>query len=210
MSELLDRKDTAGKPDWSRLFAELPPDPQAAEALLGLARALEYGRHKYSSHTWRNAAPGEWRARYASASIRHAAAIARGEDIDPESGLPHADHMLATAFILGDLRLRDAISGQREEAARRERIEAFKARMRAAREADRRAYIELNAPPLPPDVVQELEAWFTEEFADRDSPFRGKRFILAPPPPLTEQEIREGIEWVEGLAAPEEADHDPQ
>lgn len=60
------------------------------EALESVVDVLEFGARKY--------APGQWqrvpnaRARYIDAAFRHLVAAAKGDDEDPESGLPHLAH----------------------------------------------------------------------------------------------------------------------
>ena len=61
-----------------------------SDALLGLASVLTFGAQKYAAHNWRN---GLEYSRVLAALARHLAAIQRGEDIDPESGLQHIDHL---------------------------------------------------------------------------------------------------------------------
>lgn len=62
-------------------------DPLALE---GLARVLAFGARKYGSNNWRG---GFIWSRLIAAALRHTFAIMRGEDNDPESGLPHVDHL---------------------------------------------------------------------------------------------------------------------
>lgn len=59
-------------------------------AVEGLAEVLTFGAHKYAANNWRN---GLHYSRVIGAMLRHVSAIQRGEDIDPESGLPHIDHV---------------------------------------------------------------------------------------------------------------------
>lgn len=61
-----------------------------SDALEGLAKVLTFGAQKYDAHNWRG---GINYSRVISALLRHLSAINRGEDIDPESGLPHIDHV---------------------------------------------------------------------------------------------------------------------
>lgn len=69
-------------------------------AVVALSRAMEYGAAKYAKDNWKNARTDpEAKYRYAEAAIRHAFAIINGEDIDPESGLPHWSHLLACGAI---------------------------------------------------------------------------------------------------------------
>ena len=60
------------------------------DALIGLVKVLESGTIKYSAHNWRK---GLLYTETLDSLLRHVLAILRGEDIDPESGLPHIDHV---------------------------------------------------------------------------------------------------------------------
>lgn len=65
----------------------IPPD-----VLEALGRVLTYGAKKYTrdgeSGAWNWARGTDW-SRYYAAGQRHANAFWGGEDLDPESGLPH-------------------------------------------------------------------------------------------------------------------------
>ena len=78
--------DTAMKFDTAKPRMDLL-DPQALE---GLAAVLTFGAKKYAAHNWRK---GIVNTRLIAALLRHLFAILRGEDTDPESGLPHIDHV---------------------------------------------------------------------------------------------------------------------
>ncbi len=67
------------------------------DALEGLADALTYGAEKYGSNNWRL---GINNSRIIGALLRHLSAYARGEDIDPETGLSHIDHVGANWMFL--------------------------------------------------------------------------------------------------------------
>lgn len=54
------------------------------------AKVLGFGASKYAAHNWRG---GINYSRLIAATYRHLGAINRGEDIDPESGLPHTGHL---------------------------------------------------------------------------------------------------------------------
>lgn len=75
------RKDDGGKPRWDLLDAEY---------LDGTAAVLAFGATKYNPHNWRG---GISTSRLIAAMGRHYGAILRGEDVDPESGLPHWAHL---------------------------------------------------------------------------------------------------------------------
>jgi hypothetical protein len=70
----------------------LPP-----EALIEVSRVLGYGANKYAAHNWRKAT--EW-GRYSAAAMRHLTAWMNGEDVDPESGLPHVAHATCCLMFL--------------------------------------------------------------------------------------------------------------
>lgn len=72
-------------------------DPLALE---GLARVLEFGAKKYAAHNWRG---GLSYSRLLGAAIRHTFAILKGEDTDPESGLPHVDHLGCCWMFLSNM-----------------------------------------------------------------------------------------------------------
>ena len=61
-----------------------------AQALEGLAQVLTFGAQKYAAHNWRK---GLSVSETIGSMLRHIAAIQRGEDVDPESGKPHIDHV---------------------------------------------------------------------------------------------------------------------
>lgn len=83
---------TENKPDWS-LF---PFD--GAELVV---RVLEHGAQKYARDNWRQGATDpEAQRRIWSAMIRHLAALQAGENVDPESGLPHVAHVACNALFL--------------------------------------------------------------------------------------------------------------
>ena len=71
-------------------------DPQAIEQM---AQVLGFGARKYKAHNWRQ---GLSTGRLVAAALRHLFAFLRGEDRDPESGLPHVAHaMCCCMFLLG-------------------------------------------------------------------------------------------------------------
>lgn len=69
-------------------------------ATIGGALALLHGMLQYGRSNWR--AVGVKASIYHDALQRHAAAWWEGEDLDPDSGLPHLYHVLACAAILVD------------------------------------------------------------------------------------------------------------
>lgn len=61
-----------------------------ADAMEGVAKVLTFGAQKYAAHNWRG---GINNSRLLAAMLRHTFAIMRGEYVDPESNLPHIDHV---------------------------------------------------------------------------------------------------------------------
>ena len=75
------------------------------EALLELAKVYGYGAEKYDHHNYRKGYA--WSLSY-NAMLRHILASMGGEDIDPESGLPHMAHatwhgLALTQFLIDKL-----------------------------------------------------------------------------------------------------------
>ena len=69
-------------------------DPIANEYL---AKVLAFGATKYGVDNWRGGFPY---TRIIASLERHLNAVKRGEDTDPESGLPHIDHVGANWMFL--------------------------------------------------------------------------------------------------------------
>lgn len=68
-------------------------------AISQLAAVLTFGAKKYAAHNWRG---GIKQSRLIAALLRHVFAHLGGEDLDPESKLPHIAHaMCCCMFLLG-------------------------------------------------------------------------------------------------------------
>lgn len=82
-----------------------------------LAMALKSGADKYGAYNWR-ALDGRRLnvTTYIAAAQRHLAALLDGEDNDPESGLPHAAHVMAGMAILLDARAAGTLEDDRPPA----------------------------------------------------------------------------------------------
>jgi hypothetical protein len=76
------------KPD----YAQLPPT-----ALESVVQVLSFGAAKYEAYNWRKGF--KW-TRLFSACNRHIFAWLKGEDLDPESGLPHLAHAICCLIFL--------------------------------------------------------------------------------------------------------------
>ena len=80
------------KDDDGKLLWDLLPFG-AVEAIV---RVMTHGARKYAPGNWRDVEPH----RYFAALMRHLAAVREGEDIDPDSGLPHLAHVATNALFL--------------------------------------------------------------------------------------------------------------
>lgn len=60
-----------------------------SEYIEGTASVFQFGAKKYAAHNYRK---GLAHSRLLDAAMRHILAILRGEEIDPESRLPHRYH----------------------------------------------------------------------------------------------------------------------
>ena len=80
--------------DQDKIRTDLVP----LETVENLGRVLGYGAKKYSENSWQEL-PNFWN-RYKGALLRHLIAIDKGELIDPETNIPHIDHVLCNAMFL--------------------------------------------------------------------------------------------------------------
>jgi len=67
------------------------------DALDAIARVLTYGANKYAARNWEKGM--NW-GRMLGAMMRHTWAFWQGEELDPESGLPHLSHAACCALML--------------------------------------------------------------------------------------------------------------
>lgn len=81
-------KNDQGKPEL---------DLVAYDHILDIARVLSFGKAKYGKNNWRE---GIEAGRLYAALQRHLMAFWEGEDLDPESGLPHLSHAATTLMML--------------------------------------------------------------------------------------------------------------
>lgn len=86
------RKDDTDKLRWDLL----------PESLEDVVKVLTFGAKKYSPDGWKQVP--EAQPRYFAATMRHLWAWRRGEDLDPESGLPHLAHAACCVLFLGALK----------------------------------------------------------------------------------------------------------
>lgn len=91
----------AGKPMLSMILG-------ARKALIGIARVLEFGAIKYARDDWKK---GLDPLETMDSLLRHASAYCDGEYLDPESGLPHVDHIACNALFISHHTNRDTGDG---------------------------------------------------------------------------------------------------
>lgn len=70
-------------------------------SLAAAARVFDYGRLKYAEWNWLKGMP--WSVPIGCVQ-RHALALIEGHEADPESGLPHAGHLLCNLIMLWQYR----------------------------------------------------------------------------------------------------------
>lgn len=76
--------------------------PRAIEAVAGIST---FGAKKYAWKGWETVPDGV--ERYSDALVRHLIAEAKGEVLDPDSGLLHAAHAAWNALAVLELKLRE-------------------------------------------------------------------------------------------------------
>lgn len=81
------------KNDQGKLRMELVP----VTAINAMARGFGYGADKYEAYNWTK---GLSTSRLYAATMRHLTAWWDGEEMDPESGLSHLDHILCCVAML--------------------------------------------------------------------------------------------------------------
>jgi len=66
-------------------------------AMKGMCKVMTFGAEKYARGNWKNAMDIQ---EVMDSLLRHMMAYNNGEVLDPESGLPHIDHIMCNAVFL--------------------------------------------------------------------------------------------------------------
>ena len=91
--------------------AKLGMSDTPIHSLRMLAKVHSNGAAKYGSLNWRENNVSA--TVYYNAAMRHLMAWFEGDDLDPESGLPHLAHVMACASILIDADLNETLNDNR-------------------------------------------------------------------------------------------------
>lgn len=73
---------------------------EAKHAIEGCSEILKFGAEKYARGNWRK---GLNHTEICDSLLRHMSSYLAGEDNDPESNLPHVDHILCNALFLSEM-----------------------------------------------------------------------------------------------------------
>lgn len=151
-SKATNPKDVVGS---GKLPLHLWPMTATAMGSLGLLEGLL----KYGRSNWR--VSGVRASIYVDALFRHIAAWFEGDDIDPDSGLPHLAHALACLAILVDAQAAGKLVDDRQiKGGYRALVEALTPHVERAKanHADKspRHYTIADSNPSTPDLVQRV------------------------------------------------------
>ena len=87
-------------------FSTIPSGVIAELGLVMMEGARKYGRHNYR-------AVGVRTSVYYDAALRHLTRFWEGEDLDPDSGMPHLVHAIACCAVLRDAQMVDKCTDDR-------------------------------------------------------------------------------------------------
>ena len=99
-AELNAKKKAHGSTEGSTKFDGDKPmmDLVPLSSVYAVSQVLTFGAKKYSANGWQDVPDA--RNRYNAAMLRHMTLVQDGEELDEDSGLPHADHIACNAMFL--------------------------------------------------------------------------------------------------------------
>jgi len=125
-------------------FSTVPSRVMAETGLAMLEGALKYGRHNYR-------VAGVRASVYYDAALRHLTAFWEGQDIDPDSGLPHIVKVIACMVVLRDSQVQENWVDDRPPKTPGEWVAELNARAKSLLERypdPKQAFTELDQIPL--------------------------------------------------------------
>lgn len=129
-------------------LSTIPLPPLFEVGLAMLEGACKYGRHNYRIAGIRASV-------YFDAAMRHLASWWEGEDIDPDSGIPHVSKAMACLVILRDAQMRNLVNDDRPPRFNLPGASKWQAQMQSAAEALLARFPEPKAPITIHDMPEE-------------------------------------------------------
>lgn len=75
-----------------------------------MVRVLMYGAEKYAPHNWKK---GLNREETLESMMRHLTALIDGQEVDPESGMPHIGHIMCNTMFYSHFNTMGGGNGER-------------------------------------------------------------------------------------------------
>ena len=121
---------------------KIRPTLLPTDALIEITKVLEFGAKKYAPDNWKLVENGK--ERYMDALMRHLWAYLQGEELDPETNLPHLAHAGCCVLFLLHLQNKQC----QPEWPDNERIDAIAMRLRKRETTDFTTHTAASRPRL--------------------------------------------------------------